>query len=200
MTTVTIETHLPILAATTTDQDRAIGALVTAFSADPACRWAWPEPRQYLESFPGFARAFGGKAFEAGAAYCTPDFTGAALWLPPGVHSDEEALGELLERTVSAEILGELVAVFEQMASYHPDEPHWYLPLIGVDPNVQGRGYGSALLRPALEACDHDGIPAYLESSNPRNISLYQRHGFELLATIQVGDSPPISPMLRKPR
>lgn len=199
MTTATLTSMTPVLAATAADQERAIGSLVLAFSADPACRWTWPEPRQYLESFPGFVRAFAGRAFEAGSAYCTPDYGGAALWLPPGVQADEEALGELLGWTVSAELQEAMFAVFERMAGHHPREPHWYLPLIGVEPMVQGRGYGAALLRPVLEVCDRAGTLAYLESSNPRNIPLYQRHGFEVLATVQVGDSPPISPMLRKP-
>lgn len=72
--------------------------------------------------------------------------------------------------------------------------------MIGVDPAKQGNGYGSALLKHAVERCDGEGKPAYLESSSPRSIPLYQRHGFELLGTIQVGSSPPLFPMLREPR
>jgi ribosomal protein S18 acetylase RimI-like enzyme len=86
------------------------------------------------------------------------------------------------------------------MGKYHPQEPHWYLPLIGVDPAHQGKGFGSALLGHALEICDRDHLPAYLESSNPLNIPLYRRHGFELLDTLQVGSSPPVFPMLRPAR
>ena len=93
-----------------------------------------------------------------------------------------------------------MLAVFQQMESYHPSEPDWYLPLIGVDPAQQSRGYGSALIEHALIQCDRDQKLAYLESSNPKNISLHKRHGFELLGTIRVGASPPICPMLRKPR
>jgi len=93
-----------------------------------------------------------------------------------------------------------MLAVFEQMGTYHPSEPHWYLPLIGVDPKYHGHGFGSALLHYTLNLCDRDNKLAYLESSNPRNIPLYERHGFELRGTIQIGASPPISPMLRKPR
>jgi len=86
------------------------------------------------------------------------------------------------------------------MGSYHPTEPHWYLPFIGVDPARQGNGHGSALMEHALTRCDREQKLAYLESSNPRNIPLYQRHGFEVLGTIQVGSSPPLAPMLRRPR
>ncbi len=90
--------------------------------------------------------------------------------------------------------------VFAQMEAHHPSDPCWYLPLIGVDPRCQGRGYGSALLRHALERCDRDGMPSYLESSNPRNIPLYQRHGFEIIGSIQAGTSPTVVAMLRPRR
>ena len=93
-----------------------------------------------------------------------------------------------------------MAQVFEQMDGFHPEAPCWYLPLIGVDPTSQGRGYGSALLRYALEHVDRAGAPAYLESSNPRNVALYERHGFEVLGKIQAGSSPTVVPMMRRPR
>jgi len=95
---------------------------------------------------------------------------------------------------------GEFAAVFEAMTSYHPQEPHWYLPLIGVDPARHRKGYGAALLQDTLRRCDQDYVAAYLESTNPANITLYQRHGFELRGTIQVGSAPPLFPMLRPAR
>jgi ribosomal protein S18 acetylase RimI-like enzyme len=199
MTTTRI-TSRPLVAERTADEAQSIAILLEAFGADPANRWVWPEEAQYRAVFPEFVRAFAGQAFERGTAYRVGGDAGTALWLPPDAHSDEQALVALIERTVAAEIQDNLFAVFEQLGSLHPDEPHWYLPLIGVVPGQQRKGYGAALLQPALEICDRDGLPAYLESSNPMNISLYQRHGFEVLATIQIGTSPPISPMLRRPR
>jgi GNAT superfamily N-acetyltransferase len=127
-------------------------------------------------------------------------YAGAALWLPPEVHPDEDVLLTLLQSTVSEPLQPNIFAVFDQMGHYHPREPHWYLPLIGVDPFHQGKGYGAALLQHALLRCDRDHTLAYLESTNPKNISLYERHGFVLLGTIQVGTSPPLFPMLRKSR
>jgi ribosomal protein S18 acetylase RimI-like enzyme len=194
MTTPAIKT------ATASDGDAAVGVVVLAFSADPAARWTWPDPQQYLTHFPAFVRAFGGKAFAHGSAHYADGYAGAALWLPPDVHPDEETLVALLQSTAPEHVQNDLFAVFEQMGNYHPSEPHWYLPMIGVDPAQQNKGYGGALLRHALSRCDHDKALAYLESSNPKNIPLYERHGFEALGTIQVGTSPPIVPMLRKPR
>ena len=194
MTKVTIKT------ANTSDEAPVIDVVVLAFSADPTVRWLYPDPHQYLTHFPPFVRAFGGRAFVQGSAYYVDGYAGAALWLPPEVHVNEEELIPLLQRTISEREKADVFAVFEQMGHFHPSEPHWYLPLIGVDPTQQGKGYGSALMQHALLPCDRDHTLAYLESSNPTNISLYQRHGFELLDTIQVGASPPIFPMLRQPR
>jgi ribosomal protein S18 acetylase RimI-like enzyme len=187
---------------TTTDSDESavIDTIVLAFAADPVTRWAWADPRQYLATMPGFTRAFGGGAFAYNSAHCTAGYAGAALWLPPGAHPDEQAMGEILERTVADAIRADLFTIFEQMGGHHPDGPHWYLPMIGVDPAHQDQGHGSALLQHALEQCDRDHLPAYLESTNPRNIPLYQRHGFEAIGTIQVGSSPPLIPMLRQAR
>ena len=194
MTTPIIKT------ATAPDEAAAIAVVVLAFGGDPAARWTWPDPDQYLEHFPGFVKIFGGNAFAHESAYYVDGFAGAALWLPPGVRPDEDALIALLQSTGSAQFRNDGVAVFEQMGRYHPQEPHWYLPFIGVDPSRQGKGYGAALMQHALVPCDRDHTLAYLESSNPKNIPLYERHGFELLGTIQVGTSPPIFPMLRTPR
>jgi ribosomal protein S18 acetylase RimI-like enzyme len=195
-----IMTSLTVRTATLSDQHDLIAVITLAFSSDPAARWAYPDPQQYLGNFPDFVTAFGGKAFEHDTSYCVEDSLGAALWLPPGVEPEEDALLDLIRRTVPERNQEAMFSIFEQMGSYHPSEPHWYLPLIGVDPAQQGKGYGSALMEHALAACDREHLPAYLESSNPRNIPLYRRHGFELLGTIQVGSSPPIFPMLRNPR
>jgi GNAT superfamily N-acetyltransferase len=180
------------------DEVPAIETVVLAFAADPMSRWTWPHSHQYLASMPKLIRALGGGAFTHGGGYCTEECVGVALWLPPGVHPDEEGL-EQLQGTVSPPG-DDVAAIFEQMASYHPSEPHWYLPLIGVDPAHQGKGHGDALMSYTLERCDRDQVPAYLESSNPRNISLYRRHGFEPLGAIQVGSSPTLVPMLRRSR
>jgi ribosomal protein S18 acetylase RimI-like enzyme len=182
------------------DQSRLVATLVLAFSNDPANRWMYPGSESYLRYFPDFVRALGGKAFECGTASFTGDAQAAALWLPPGVEPDEQGLVDLVHRSLPHDAQEDLLAIFEQMGSYHPDEPHWYLPFIGVDPAHQRRGYGSALLDYVLTACDADGTLAFLEASSLESIPLYQRHGFEVLGTIQVGTSPPITPMLRRPR
>ena len=106
----------------------------------------------------------------------------------------------MIAESYGGQIPRDFSAVGEQMAQFHPAGELWYLPMIGVDPVAQGRGLGSALLGYALAACDRDGLPAYLETSNPRNLALYERHGFRVGKVIQAGSSPPVWAMLREPR
>ena len=188
-----------IKTATPTEIPKIIDTITMAFAADPFVRWIYPDPNQYLSNIREMLIRFGGKAFDHGTAYYVDGFFGAALWLPPGIHPDEEALGEHMQRTISESILEDAFSVLEQMGDCHPTDPHWYLPLLAVDPVHQGNGYGSTLLKDAIAKFDTDGMTAYLESSNPRNISLYERHGFEIITEIQAGTTQVI-PMVRKPQ
>ena len=189
-----------IRTATAADAERCLAVLTLAFSGDPPCRWTWPDPRQYLEAFPRFAKAFGGGAIEHGTANYYEGFSGVALWLAPGVAPDEAALMSVIEDTVAATRRDAMFSMFEQMDAFHPREAHWHLPLVGVDPAHQRKGIGAALLRDVLNACDRLTVLAYLEATSPLNVPLYERHGFEALGSIQVADAPPVVPMLRKPK
>jgi ribosomal protein S18 acetylase RimI-like enzyme len=108
-----------------------------------------------------------------------------------------EALGMALAELVLPE---EAPEVMGEMAARHPEQPHWYLPFLGVDPGAQGRGLGSTLLAQALALVDAEHMPAYLESTNPRNLPLYERFGFRVVGEIQAGSSPPMHPMWREAR
>ena len=179
------------------DRDKAIGTLVNAFVSDPFIRWMFPEGRQYLDYFPQVLKYFAGGAFDNESAYRSDDYAAAALWLPPGVEPDEEALGAVMEEGVDSQLQEEVFAVLEQVGASHPDETHWYLPAIGVEPRLQGKGYGSVLLARGIEICDSQHIAAYLEATNPANIPLYERFGFKVVGKIQAGSSPAITPMFR---
>ena len=109
-------------------------------------------------------------------------------------------IGEILEPGFSDLDQARMEELAERSAGYRPAEPHWYLPIIGVDPAYQSRGLGGELITHVCNRFDLDYASAYLESSNPKNIPLYQRHGFKILGTLQVGSSPPITPMLRPAR
>jgi ribosomal protein S18 acetylase RimI-like enzyme len=170
---------------------------VLGFAADPMTRWVWPDSSEYLRMMPRFVRAFGGPAFEHGTAYITERVRAAALWLPPGVEPDHAAMGALMEESLRPDIAEDLGSIVKSMAEHHPSQPHWYLPLIAADPNCVGQGLGALLMKYSLRRCDEEGIPAYLESSNPRNISFYERLGFNITGKIQCGSSPVLTPMLR---
>jgi ribosomal protein S18 acetylase RimI-like enzyme len=175
----------------------SVSTIVLGFAADPMARWVWPDSSEYLRIMPQFVEAFGGRAFEYGTAYITEGARAAALWLPPGVEPDEAAMGAVMAQAPRPAIADDMEHILQGMAKHHPREPHWYLPLIAADPNWIGQGLGTLLMKHALRRCDEEGIVAYLESSNPRNISLYQRHGFRIIGKIQHGSSPTMTPMLR---
>jgi ribosomal protein S18 acetylase RimI-like enzyme len=167
-----------IVVAQPADVEPSISVMVRAFVADPVACWMYRDPQRYLLYFGQFIRAFAGTAFSTGTAWCV------------------EGLDETLPRDVMADVN----AMFAEMTKYHPQCPHWYLPTIGVEPHLQGKGYGSRLLTETLRRCDREHMPAYLESSNPDNTALYQRFGFEVLGDIRIGHSPPMVPMLRSAR
>jgi ribosomal protein S18 acetylase RimI-like enzyme len=179
------------------DRGNAVATVVAAFAADPVERWLWPEDAAYDTAFPEFVRAFGGDAFERRTAWSVGGSEAVALWLEPGVDGDEEAVVGVLAETVEAEKHDDLFATLEQMAAFHPTEPHWYLPWLAVAPAGQGRGLGERLLDHGLEIVDAAGLPAFLETPNPRTVRLYERHGFEIVGVAQSGACPPMTSMLR---
>jgi GNAT superfamily N-acetyltransferase len=178
--------------------EHAIATLVLAFDTDPVARWMYEDPHQYLLHVPRLFQILGASSFETGAAQRTTDGLGVALWLPPGVHGDDSPLGAVIAESIDGEKQADVYSVFEQTEDYRPTEPHWYLSLIGVEALNRNKGFGAVLLRHGLRRCDEEHRPAYLWSSNPLNTSLYKRHGFEIIGTIQEGSSPRIFPMLRE--
>ena len=191
---------LPISPVGEGEEKRAIDTLVLAFTADPVIRWLYPEARQYLTHFPEFLAAFGGKAFAAKTVWRLGEFSAVALWLPPHVEPDGDAIVAVITESVAPAQHTDCLSVLGQMDAAHPRFPHWYLPWFGVDGAVQGRGLGGDLLKHCLRIVDADHLPSYLETPNPQNISFYERHGFEVTGEARAGDCPPVGFMLRAAR
>lgn len=185
--------------ASRSEADRVLNGMTAGFVADPFMRWLYPEPGAFTAHFPTVLDLYAGRAFDHRSAYRNAGFTAAALWLPPGVHPDEERLAAWFEHTVAPEKHAALFATFAQIDRFHPGEPCWHLADIAVDPALQGKGVGRALLAACLSACDHDGRPAYLESTNAANLSFYERFGFERIGLIETEGVPPLFPMFRRP-
>ena len=182
------------------DRQDAVDVMARAFSDDPVARWMYPEDDVYERHMPAFIHAFAGKAFVHRTGCQTPDAVGAALWLPPHVEPDDDALARVVQATLSGRRRDETVALMAAMGLYHPHRPHWYLPMIGVDPTRQRRGVGTELMRHGLNRCDREGAPAYLEASSEDSRRFYETLGFHAVGTIQVASSPPLWPMVRAPR
>ena len=100
----------------------------------------------------------------------------------------------------SGEEIERLVILGGVMSEGHPHERHWYLNVVSTLPSRQSQGLGGAVLAPVLDDADDNGWPCYLESSNPRNVSLYLRHGFVETGQLPLPDGPSLTQMWREPR
>ena len=167
--------------------------------------WVQPDAERRTAALPGLFGALSRHHFLAGrgAEVATSDegFGAAALWDPPGrwQQSPREQIAML--PAVLRAFRGRLAfgrQVTDLMKEHHPEEPHWYLAVLGSDPKVRGGGFGRALMQSRLDRCDAEYAPAYLESSNPDNVPYYERFGFEVTGEIVLpGDGPTLWPRPR---
>ncbi len=175
--------------------------LARAFAHDPVVRWLYPDDDVYVRALPEFVMLAAGSAFDDGTVEVAGKGSAAAIWVAPDVDVDRAEAGARwaahFQQHVDEVRLGDVFAWGEQVGAAHPTEPHWYLAALAVAPQMQGQGLGTALLRAGLDRCDRDGLPAYLESGNPRSRGLYERNGFEVTTELHVADAPPSWPMLR---
>lgn len=189
------------------DADATVAGAVLgrAFVEDPVFGWLVQgahRERRLTQVFTAFA---GTAARTPGApVLVTPERTAAALWLPPrawhaGRHELVRTAPQLAAGLRAGVLRGlRLQAVVER---HHPREPHWYLEALGAIPGARGTGVGGRVVQPVLDRCDAERLPAYLESSNPRNWSFYERLGFVRLAPLPVpAGCPLLVPMRREPR
>lgn len=183
--------------------DALARALARSFHDDPVTTWVFED----AEARPGYSSAFFGILLRRMArhelTWTTEDEAGAAIWAPPGKWRESPLdLVRMARATMAGLRPGVLTKLSEmgRIERKHPSEPHLYLACLGVDAGRQGEGLGTALLAPGLARCDELGLPAYLESSNPRNVPLYERHGFEVTEETSLRDGPPIWLMWRERR
>jgi ribosomal protein S18 acetylase RimI-like enzyme len=192
----------PALRPATVADQRLAGAIIgAAFDDDPVAKWYVPGTGRRLEA----AMALYAQRLwlPHGECLVTQDGMGIATWVPPG-RSSVPVAAQLRLLPPLVRMFGHgLMRLFAGQAvqdAHHPHEPHWYLPMIAVRPEAQGRGIGSALLEPVLRRCDDDGMPAYLEATTERSRALYERHGFEQVAEVHLPKGgPPLWPMRREP-
>ena len=182
------------------DLEQVSATLADAFATDPILQWLAPSQRsdKQLRRLIEIELAY--YVFPAGRVLTTDDFRGANLELPPGRW---EMTVPLSGAVGFARVFGlrlprarRLQRLFE---SNHLQEPHYYIRYLGVATRFQGQGLGTALLRPTLDRCDKEGVPAYLEASSERSAALYERLGFVHLGELEVPNGPRFWPMRRPP-
>ena len=177
------------------DEDRAAVALLSAaFHDDPMFRYLAPEEDGRRTWLRGFFTASLSTCSATGEVFrVAGEPAGGIVALTPpgrypqGFRSELRALRSMLPAALrSGPVLWRRIlatGLMQEMTKRHPAEPHWYLQHLAVHPASQGRGFGGVLLRHALGLADASGAPVYLETSNPNNLTLYQRFGFRVTDT-----------------
>ena len=194
---------MDVRAATTADVAALTRALAAAFEDDPVFGWLLrDERRRHERLLRFFALEIGEIVMPSGAAWMSPGQSGACLELPPGgwrMPLRTQALHAPQFTAVFGRSLPRALAAITKMERKHLREPHVYVPYVGVAPEAQGAGLGTALLGRSMERADEQRLPTYLEATSERNAALYERLGFEHLGAFTVFDSPPLWPMRRPP-
>ncbi len=176
--------------------------LVAAFRDDPVAAWAIPEADCRGEVLHGRLELIVEACLRHGEVYVNANRSAAALCIPPGaalVGDDEaELFGKRLER-VTGENAGRFFELDKRKKERYPEAPCLYLALMGVVPERQGHGLGSALLAAVLQRADASVTPTYLEATSAKSRRLYQRHGFQEIGEIALPDGPALWAMWRAP-
>lgn len=183
-------------------------ALGRAFYDDPVSVWMLPDDATrtaQLSKYFGTSTRYHHLAGGGVELACDgPTLGAAALWDPPNrwkqpIASQLRMLPALVRSFGLRISAGRAVA--DLLEANHPEEPHWYLAVIGSDPSVRGRGFGQAVMQPRLDRCDAEHCPAYLESSKLENVPYYERYGFRVIGEIALpGGGPTLWRMWREPQ
>ncbi|MDQ3579925.1 MAG: GNAT family N-acetyltransferase, partial [Actinomycetota bacterium] len=140
-----------------------------------------------------------GVGMDHGAVWVTDDSSAVAVWTTPDTDG-EAAFRAIAEQAV--ELAGDRARASARtewaLRPHRPTEPAWFLGVVGVRPDRQGRGLGSAVIRPGLDAADAAGVFAHLETSEDRNVRLYRALGFEVTAEVRLPDGGPLTWCMRR--
>jgi ribosomal protein S18 acetylase RimI-like enzyme len=193
------------VASTDADLHAVTETISLAFHEDPTWSWAFPDPSRRQEQYAVFWRLLIAGAMRYPWVLLTEGCEAAAVWIPPGgteIPAEDEERVEPLVQDLVGPRAGDVVELLERFDAAHPrHEPHYYLSLLGTHPAHAGRGLGMALLAESLRRIDEEGMPAYLESSNPANNHRYERHGFAKIGDFYPPSSEiPVTTMWRDPR
>ena len=189
--------------ASMADIDEVTEIIAAAFTTDPVWGVALARPDGGTEHYTAFWRPYVEGAMRHSSVYLAEGASAVAVWLPPGcdemTESQEAEVLSVVETSLPAASKPAMLELWDRFTAARPqDEAHAYLSLLAAHPDHRGRGVGQQLLRENLQLFDAQGLPAYLESTNPANNHRYERAGFSHLGQFEsTFDSAPIATMWR---
>jgi ribosomal protein S18 acetylase RimI-like enzyme len=176
--------------------------LARAFHEDPLTTWLYPRERSRDRHVERSFMVSLSRLAPQNQLYTTDDHAGGALWALPGQWR-EDLRQSVSSLTLLPPLLPRLLRTMRAMARIeiaHPADAHYYLSVLGTAPERRREGVGSALLRPVLDLCDAERIPAYLETATEANVGFYARHGFEVQRRLELpGGAPSLWLLWREP-
>jgi ribosomal protein S18 acetylase RimI-like enzyme len=191
------------------DKIIAAGVLARSFYDYPLFTYYWPDPKRRSRYFQWYCGCILNYGLKFAEVYTTPEVRGISIWFPPGktqittwryvrsgflllpIHMGAR---QFFEQTMKAE---------DMVSQIHRElmpGNHWYLWVLAVDPGYQHQGIGTTLMQPGLENADAQRLPCYLETCGEKNVSFYQKRGFDVALTKQIQSSDlSICFLIRKP-
>lgn len=196
----------PVRIATPADVRPLARSFARAYGDDPLMSWFLPDESHRVDRLQRFFAAALGRMIRLRLrdVYTTDDAVAAAAWARPGTcklpFTKMLPAAPSILRAMGVQGMRRSARAYGFLQKHHPAEPHWFLETIATDPDAQGQGFATSLMRPILDIGDREGLVAYLETQNPANVSFYEGRGFAVSGEVQIPDGgPSMWLMNRKP-
>jgi ribosomal protein S18 acetylase RimI-like enzyme len=168
-----------VVQATVADRERVVDTVVSAFRADPAFRYFFPDAASYDERAATYARYLFDRRVTRGTVWVVEGGAAVTMWDPPGDGSEASTV------ELPAESVVRLDRFHAAVEAALPTNPFWYLGVVATHPGYAGRRWGRSLMSVGLARAAEAGLPAYLETASPRNVDIYRSVGWEVASTLE---------------
>jgi GNAT superfamily N-acetyltransferase len=186
--------------ATTADRPLVVRTLTRAFATDPLLRWFFPDDGWWDQRALHLFGYFFDIRVDVSRVTVSSDVVAAALWSLPHDAPDDDRWAVQVQPHLAGDELGRLATFGTVREPLRQDPTFWYLGVLGVHPDWQRRGFGTAVLQPVLAEADAVGIATWLETATEADVAFYRSLGYSVSGEVDVPDGGPhVWAMVRPP-